>query len=140
MNNKRLLWTLLPFIDTTLQAHNGKEWVDIDKSKLDDWRSLPDDVRLKPLFRPFESMRMCMAEMAKHKPYGWVSLPREPYCLSLVGVGTYYVAVENMDGGVEKVTFQDAARRFRFLDGEPFGLSSSPASLFQDNTDEDPTL
>lgn len=73
----------------------------------------------KPTYRPFKDRDECMAEMLKHKPFGWV----KNICMYFAITCVYdHIYIDNILLTNTRYSFKRAYDSFCFADGTPFGI------------------
>ena len=78
------------------------------------------DLRIKPRYRPFKSVKECWEEMQNHLPFGWVN--GEKCFYNIVSVSNIDVSMANVSGDIVILNFSDVMEDNTFADGVPFGV------------------
>ena len=81
------------------------------------------DLRIKPRYRPFKSVKECWEEMQNHLPFGWVKTihDEDPEVFIHCGVIT---KIDGVLTSIDEVPFSydNMYRTYTFADGTPFGI------------------
>lgn len=139
--NREQAKVLLPIIQAyaegkTIQRYNldSDEWVAFSEDNNIDFEGLAGyevcyRVKPEPKYRPFKDVKECWQEMLKHKPFGWLkdknkdselrniqALTEE---MSTITDRIYLRGIRLIDGWH---VFEEAAEKYTFADGTPFGI------------------
>ena len=77
------------------------------------------DLRIKPRYRPFKSVKECWEEMQNHLPFGWIK-PKSDDTIS-----KFMLIVSLMDEAVRtniRFNYHELLENYTFADGTPFGI------------------
>ena len=122
---------------SAIQAYKTGKPVQVYIKETDTWKDLTEEpnwtsdnkYRAKPFvpYRPFNSIKECYDEMAKHYPFGLLTNGKEYRQVVEVFEGTfntYYIVIPEKKILVN-LTFTDAFNYYQFIDGSKFGVEDN---------------
>lgn len=104
--------------------YNSKEWYDVPKYMMLDFKDKPEHLRIKPepKYRPFKSAKECWDEMQKHQPFGWVRIKNSREYKHVAYIKEKGITLSVMDATAVS-SYEGSFRWLLFDDGTPFGIS-----------------
>lgn len=81
------------------------------------------DLRIKPRYRPFKSVKECWEEMQNHLPFGWVKTIHDEdpevfiHCEVITKIDGVLTSIDEVP-----FSYDDMYRTYTFADGTPFGI------------------
>lgn len=122
---------------SAIQAYKTGKPVQVYMKETDTWKDLTEEpnwtsdnkYRAKPFvpYRPFNSIKECYDEMAKHHPFGLLTNGKEYVQVVEVFEGTFntcYIVIPE-EKILVNLTFTDAFNYYQFVDGSKFGVEDN---------------
>ena len=113
---------LLPIIQAftegkSIETKTGSGWISIENMS---FAGKPDSYRIKPepKYRPFKNAEECLAEMQKHRLFGWVK--NQGLYRNIANV--MICSITFADNEARDVNYEQAFKNYTFADGTPFGV------------------
>ena len=81
------------------------------------------DLRIKPRYRPFKSVKECWEEMQNHLPFGWVKTIHDEdpevfiHCEVITKIDGVLTSIDEVP-----FSYDNMYRTYTFADGTPFGI------------------
>ena len=113
---------LLPIIKAYVEGktiqlqHIDCTWQDAEYLNLG--RGLIYRIKPEPKYRSFKNAEECLAEMQKHKPFGWVKI--EDLYRNIANVTI--CSITFADNEARDVDYEQAFKNYTFADCTPFGV------------------
>ena len=119
---KERISRLYDLLQNFLNGHNivnkdGNKLVRISEINLNNVMNYKID---DSLYRPFKSKRECVNEIAEHCHFASLESIDDEKIYSILKITNTYIQTSN---GVSN--FEDAFKKYKFLDGEPFGIKDN---------------
>lgn len=122
---------------SAIQAYKTGKPVQVYMKETDTWKDLTEEpnwtsdnkYRAKPFvpYRPFNSIKECYDEMAKHHPFGLLTNGKEYRQVVEVFEGTFntcYIVISE-EKILVNLTFTYAFNNYQFVDGSKFGVEDN---------------
>ena len=100
----------------TISAGIPNEWTEI--KEIGFWNGIEYRIKQEPKYRPFANAEECLAEMQKHKPFGWVKI--EDLYRNIANVTI--CSITFADNEARDVEYEQAFKNYTFADCTPFGV------------------
>lgn len=100
----------------TISAGIPNKWTEI--KEIGFWNGIEYRIKTEPKYRSFKNAEECLAEMQKHKPFGWVKI--EDLYRNIANVTI--CSITFADNEARDVNYEQAFKNYTFADGTPFGV------------------
>lgn len=100
----------------TISTCIPNEWTEI--KEIGFWNGIEYRIKPEQKYRPFSNAEECLAEMQKHKLFGWVKI--EDLYRNIANVTS--CSITFADNEARDVEYEQAFKNYTFTDGTPFGI------------------
>lgn len=94
------------------------DWTEM--KEIEFWKHTEYRIKPEPKYRPFKDAKECMAEMLKHQPFGLITC--QCAFFHVIYIEDKLIGYGSACGTILHIKFNDALKRFTFVDGLPFGV------------------